>query len=68
MRAPFGRGRSGRKADVEHIGQHHRCLECAVYLSNLAEVQGLCTCTDPDVQQLPLWGAAECGRCGRPLP
>lgn len=51
---------------TRHTGQHRdNCNECAVALSTWT--RGYCECEEPIVEPMPIWGTAQCGRCGREM-
>lgn len=52
-----------RRVGENHHGQHHNCNECSVARHTIS--RGYCQCDDPIIEELPLWGTSQCGRCGR---
>ena len=55
----------------EHRGQHQRCVECNVLAADTWAhgdwKRGHCSCDDPIVEYVPMWGTNQCGRCGREI-
>jgi len=67
--SPFGERKAAAKTD--HRGQHRDCVECTVISADIYAYgdwkRGYCTCIDPIVEYVPMWGTNQCGYCGREI-